>query len=171
MGIGSNLGDSRTNCIEAIKRLRKVENLRIKKISSLYLTSPVGFDRQNDFLNCVVLLEYLGAPRMLLEELKKIEKEMGRFDTIKWGPRIIDLDILLFDNKVINDEDLKIPHPELHKRRFALVPLIELNRDLTHPVFGRKLREFLPEIEKSQKIKFLGKISFDEIGISDVPGD
>lgn len=135
------------------------------KVSSLYLTSPVGDYPQNDFVNCAVLVRYIGGPRDLLSQIKIIEKQMGRTITVKWGPRIIDIDILLFENVVLNEEDLKIPHPELHKRKFAIIPLLELNRNLTHPIFGKRLREFLPQIERSQKVRFLSRISLKDLDI------
>lgn len=115
-------------------------------------------------MNCALLTEYLGGPYDLLSDTKKIEMEMGRTRLERWGPRIIDIDILLFEDVVLDDEDLKIPHPELHKRRFALIPVLEIDKKVVHPVFKKELREFLPFVEKSQKVKFLKRLSLEEIG-------
>jgi 2-amino-4-hydroxy-6-hydroxymethyldihydropteridine diphosphokinase len=116
-----------------------------------------------------LLVEYGRTPRDLLYELKSIEKEMGREKTIRWGPRVIDIDILLFGEIVLDEGDLKIPHPELHKRKFVLIPLLEIEKDLVHPVFGERLSEFLRFIDRSQKVEFLCRISYEELGI-DIEG-
>ncbi len=109
--------------------------------SSWYLTQPVGLDDPEWFLNGVFLLETGQAPRELLETLLKIENRLGRERTGKWSPRTIDLDILFYDDRVIREVDLVIPHPELGKRRFVLDPLSEIAPDLVHPIIGKKIRE------------------------------
>ncbi len=109
--------------------------------SSWYLTQPVGLDDPEWFLNGVSLLETGQAPRELLETLLKIENRLGRERTGKWSPRTIDLDILFYDDRVIREVDLVIPHPELGKRRFVLDPLSEIAPDLVHPIIGKKIRE------------------------------
>lgn len=163
MGIGSNLGDSRSLCLEAVRRLSKVSGFTLRKVSSLYITSPVGYYSQNDFVNMAVLGEYLGTPKDLLCEIKQIEKEMGRKEGPRWGPRTIDIDILLFGNFILEDDDLKIPHPELHRRRFAIIPLLEIEKDLLHPLFNKKLKDILLGIDRSQKVRFLERIDLSNL--------
>ncbi len=109
--------------------------------SSWYLTRPVGLDDPEWFINGVILLETGQSPRELLETLLKIESRLGRERTIKWGPRTMDLDILFFDDRVIREVDLVIPHPELEKRRFVLDPLEEIAPDLIHPGFNKTIKE------------------------------
>jgi len=109
--------------------------------SSWYLTQPVGLDDPEWFLNGVFLLETGQAPRELLETLLKIENRLGRERTGKWSPRTIDLDILFYDDRVIREVDLVIPHPELGKRRFVLEPLSEIAPDSVHPIIGKKISD------------------------------
>lgn len=155
LGIGSNLGNPLEFCKRAIEKLSLVEGFRLIKTSSFYLTSPYGFEDQNDFVNCAVLGLSMIDPKRLLDEILRIENLLGRKRDVRWGPRTIDIDILLFGNHVIMEEGLIVPHPELHKRRFVLVPLLEINKDLIHPVFGRRLRDFLRGIGRTQRVKLL----------------
>lgn len=159
LGIGSNLGDPLEFCRQAIRRLSEVRGLSILRVSSFYLTSPYGLEDQNDFVNCAVSGLCWIKPRDLLSEITRIETLMGRKREVKWGPRTIDIDILLFGEEVIKEEGLIIPHPELHKRRFALIPLLEIDRYIIHPVFKRNLKDFLREIDRSQRVKFLSRFS------------
>jgi len=126
--------------------------------SSWYLTQPVGLDDPEWFLNGVFLLETGQEPRNLLETLLKIENRLGRERTGKWSPRTIDLDILFYDDRVIREVDLVIPHPELGKRRFVLDPLSEIAPDLVHPIIGKKIRVLkeAPGIRGQAIIKLLG---------------
>jgi 2-amino-4-hydroxy-6-hydroxymethyldihydropteridine diphosphokinase len=124
---------------------------RILGQSSWYLTQPVGLDDPEWFINGVFLLETGLAPRELLETLLKIETRLGRERTKKWGPRTIDLDILFYDDWVIREVDLVIPHPELKKRRFVLDPLSEIAPDLIHPVIGNTIRELKEALETGEQ--------------------
>ncbi len=155
IGIGSNIGNSRENCIASIKFISK--DIRAEQISSssLYITSPVSDIKQKDFINCAISVYWKDSPMELLELLQKIEKDMGRIRVNKDEPRIIDLDILMFSDLILNSPDLILPHPGLHKRKFAIIPCLEIEPELVHPVFNKPLKLFLTAIDDSQKIKKL----------------
>jgi len=153
IGIGSNLGDKEAHIKKAIARLGKKSSIR--RTSSLYKTEPVGYSEQDWFLNCVVEIETCEMPRDLLVFLLTIEATMGRIRTFKNSPRIIDLDILLYDDLVINEKGLVIPHPRLHERLFVLVPLNEISPKLIHPVFGKSVEEILIQFPFQEGIEIL----------------
>jgi 2-amino-4-hydroxy-6-hydroxymethyldihydropteridine diphosphokinase len=164
IGIGSNLGDGQENCIGSIKEMIKDGRLRLHGVSSLYRTSPVSDIPQGAFINCAVFVSWAGSPLSLLEFLMGIENRMGRVrDGIKDSPRIIDLDILLFGNLVLQEHSLTLPHAELHKRKFAIVPCLEIDPQIIHPGLRRPLATFLSKIEGQQSIERIRKISMDEI--------
>ena len=151
IGIGSNLGDRHKNCLRAVELLKQ-SGLSVTKQSSVYETEPWGLTDQPAFLNMAVELESGLAPTELLGLLKKIEKDMGRQETVKWGPRIIDLDILLYDDITLNTDVLTIPHPLMHEREFVLVPLAELAGEFIHPVLKKKLGDLLNEKKRNRII-------------------
>jgi 2-amino-4-hydroxy-6-hydroxymethyldihydropteridine diphosphokinase len=133
--LGTNLGDKITNLKTASDKISSLcGNIIIR--SGIYETSPWGITDQPSFLNQVIKIESKFTAEKLLENLLFIEKEMGRVRNIKWGERIIDLDILYFNDEIIVKENLKIPHPELHNRKFTLVPLNEIAADYKHPVLN-----------------------------------
>ena len=140
IGIGSNLGNRHENCMHAVELLEK-RGVTVKKRSSLYETEPWGVNDQPRFINMVVQIETTLEPNELLRLLKGIEKEIGRQDSFRWGPRLIDLDILLFNTLVLNEENLHIPHPYLHEREFVLRPLNEIAPDVIHPVFHMSINK------------------------------
>jgi 2-amino-4-hydroxy-6-hydroxymethyldihydropteridine diphosphokinase len=145
IGIGSNLGDRKANCMRAIELL-VVKGIVVRKESSLYETDPWGDKNQPKFLNMAIEIETELKPRDLLDILAGIEKELGRKKSLKWGPRIIDLDILLYDSITIDQDDLKIPHPFMHERDFVLKPLYEIAPDVKHPVLNLSTGELLQKL-------------------------
>ena len=166
IGIGSNVGDSEGNCIRSIKEMIKDGRLRLQGVSSLYRTSPISTIPQEDFVNCAIFVSWAGSPLSLLEFLMGIENRMGRVrDGKKDSPRVIDLDILLFGNLVLQEHSLTIPHAELHKRRFAMVPCLEIDPQIIHPGLRRPLATFLSKIDDQQSVERIRKISMDEIGL------
>ncbi len=133
IGLGSNLGDRVQNLRTALGLIARINSTTVKKVSSFHVTAPIGKIDQPDFMNAVAFLYTTLTPHKLLSELLKIETKMGRVRTEKWGPRIIDLDILTFDDLKINTPELIIPHPRMHERDFVLAPLKEIATQL--PVY------------------------------------
>jgi 2-amino-4-hydroxy-6-hydroxymethyldihydropteridine diphosphokinase len=155
IGIGSNIGNSTGNCLTGIEKLTEDKRIRLISRSSMYATSPVSTIEQRDYINCAVCVIWSGSPFDLLAFLNIIEETMGRKRDIKNGPRTIDLDILLFGDLILDTPSLKIPHPELHNRKFAIIPCIEIEPEIVHPIYGRRLRDFLADIGDEQKVKML----------------
>jgi 2-amino-4-hydroxy-6-hydroxymethyldihydropteridine diphosphokinase len=146
-GLGSNLGNREANLVRAIARIDACEDICVKGKSGFYETKPVGGPSQPDYLNCAIVLDTEIEPHALLKEFKKIETELGRKPGIRWGPRIIDLDILLYGDRVVNDHNLKIPHESMQKRIFVLESLCEISPDIRHPVLRRNISELLKELK------------------------
>jgi 2-amino-4-hydroxy-6-hydroxymethyldihydropteridine diphosphokinase len=158
IGIGSNLGNSEKNCLEAVDRIGQIPKCKVARVSGLYRTEPVGVNGQEYYVNCVAeVLTGLSAKR-LMERLLAIEKDMGRVrEGGRWQARIIDLDILLFGSELIHEDNLTVPHPLMHRRRFVMVPMVDLVPDLIHPSIGKGMSELLQEIpEDGQDVKPLG---------------
>ncbi len=149
IGIGSNLGNRRENCFRAVVSLEE-SGLRISKRSSLYETEPWGVKEQPKFINMAVEADTDLPPKELLLLLKKIEAAMGRESMTRWGPRIIDLDILLYNDLQMKEPDLQIPHPLMHERDFVLEPLSEIAPEKVHPVLLRKIRDLVHDRKCSQ---------------------
>jgi len=147
IGVGSNLGNREKNCYHAIELLEK-RRIVVKKKSSLYETEPWGEQDQPQFINMALEVETELEPYKLLRALKAIEKEMGREKTLKWGPRIIDLDILLFDSLFLRDNSLQIPHPLMHERAFVLKPLCEIAPEKIHPLLKARMCDLLEKLQK-----------------------
>lgn len=126
LSLGTNLGDRENNLKSAIDLLQSKEGIRIKKISPIYETAPVGYVDQPSFLNIAIYAQTILSPIELLQTCQLIENDLGRVRNIRWGPRIIDLDILLFNNDNIESENLIIPHPRMFERAFVLVPLLDI---------------------------------------------
>jgi len=123
IGVGSNLGERDRNIEKAIDELGKIQGIEVKKVSKIYETEPVGDVNQPEYLNGVLEIETLLGPIDLLRAVQDIENKLGRKRTVKWGPRVIDLDILTYGNEVIDEPDLKIPHPLMNERKFVQKPL------------------------------------------------
>jgi 2-amino-4-hydroxy-6-hydroxymethyldihydropteridine diphosphokinase len=151
IGIGSNLGDKQKACQQAREQIGQIPGSRLLNCSGWYLTRPVGVQGQDWYVNGVVLLATALRPGELLHQLQRIEKEMGRVRKLRWEARIIDLDILFFDQEILAEEDLKVPHPLVHERRFALLPLLELAPDFVHPVLGLSIRELLERLDSGEQ--------------------
>lgn len=142
IGIGSNLGRREEQCMRAIGVMRE-KGLMVLRHSSLHETEPWGNENQPSFINAVVEVETGLKPIPLLALLKQIEHDMGRQHTVRWGPRMIDLDILFYDDLKMDEPGLSIPHPLMHERVFVLAPLAEIAPDLVHPVLLKTVRELL----------------------------
>jgi 2-amino-4-hydroxy-6-hydroxymethyldihydropteridine diphosphokinase len=156
IGIGSNLGDRKANYQEALDRVVKLPATRIVKASSLYESEPLG-DAKTWFLNAVIEIETDCTAEELVKRLKAIEESMGRkrVKGKRWGSRIIDLDILFFDNEVINKRNLKVPHKEIANRRFVLVPLCELAPQMVHPALNVTLSDLLNALKDKKRVHLL----------------
>ena len=155
MGIGSNRGDPAARCLESIDRIAAVEGIDLLRRSSLYRTEPVGRTDQDWFVNGVAEIRTYWTPGALLERLQFIEEEMGRQREVRWGPRTIDLDILLYGQEVVSEGDLVIPHRELHLRRFVLIPLNEIASYVIHPLFGVSVRGLLDRLTDTSDVQLL----------------
>ncbi len=141
VAFGSNLGDSESLIKEGIRKLDQTEGCHVKAVSSIYRSSAYGVEDQPDFLNGVLFLETLYEPEELLDRLQEIEKEAGRERKVHWGPRTLDLDILFFDDRVIDTNRLTVPHPDMIRRDFVMIPLKELAPYQRHPLLGKTVRE------------------------------
>jgi len=145
IGIGSNLGDRECNCLKALEELEK-RGIKVAKKSSRYETEPWGVRDQPRFVNMAVEADTDLSPGEVLRVIKDIEKKLGRREVLRWGPRIVDLDILLYDDQVIDETDLRIPHPHMHERDFVLKPLSEIAPEAMHPLLKKTVREMLSEV-------------------------
>ena len=147
LGLGSNLGNRRQNLQTTVIRLRH-QSVFLERASSLYETQPIGFTEQPPFYNAVIAVRLGLTARQLLAVIADIEQGLGRRRTVRWGPRSIDIDILLYGNKTVAEPDLQIPHPRLHERAFVLVPLAELVPELILPD-GSRIAGLLAAIDSS----------------------
>ena len=143
IAIGSNIGNKEENLNNAIKKINETEGIKVSKISSFIKTEPWGNENQDEFLNGALKLETYLTPKELMSELLRIESELGRVREIKWGPRVIDLDIILFDDIISNDEFVIIPHPLMHLRDFVLKPLNEIAQYALHPLKNKRIFELV----------------------------
>ena len=151
LSLGSNLGDPAANLNTAITGLRALGE--VAAVSSFYETEPVELTAQPWFLNCAIKLDTEKMPKQLMSGILDLEKEMGRRRQQNKGPRIIDIDILLFGSSIIETKGLTIPHPAMHQRRFVLKPLAEIAPDVRHPVFKRTVRELRDALPPGQAVR------------------
>jgi 2-amino-4-hydroxy-6-hydroxymethyldihydropteridine diphosphokinase len=137
ISIGSNIGERLLHLKDAVRALHTHNEVSVLSVSSVYETAPIGYTDQEDFLNIVIEIRTSLDAYNLLSVCQEIEHELGRVRTVRWGPRIVDLDILLYNNDNINAENLIVPHPRMHERAFVLIPLLEIAPETVHPVTGR----------------------------------
>jgi 2-amino-4-hydroxy-6-hydroxymethyldihydropteridine diphosphokinase len=132
--------------LNALSRLQAIPGQEIIRVSSWYFTEPVGLEDPEWFINGVVLLDTSLLPEILMQKMLEIEAAMGRKRTVKWGPRVVDLDLLCYDRLILNSPDLTIPHPLLEKRRFVLEPMAEVAPDYIHPVLQKTVARLRDEL-------------------------
>ena len=155
LALGSNLGNRLANLKNAISNL--TPQMDVKKKSPVYETPPWGHTDQPPFLNQCVMVETYLEPESLLPHLKRLETVLGREPTFENGPRVIDIDILFYDDLILNTPPLVIPHPRMHTRGFVLVPLNDIAPEMTHPVLGKPVNELLLDVERVNIHEYKGK--------------
>ncbi|MCM8710926.1 2-amino-4-hydroxy-6-hydroxymethyldihydropteridine diphosphokinase [Clostridium sp. SYSU_GA19001] len=151
IAFGSNLGNKKENIYNAIEYINSSTHTKVIKVSSLYETKPVGYENQDNFINGTLQAKTLLSPKELIAFLLDVEKKLKRERTIKWGPRTIDLDVLLYDNLITSFEEIVIPHPRMHERMFVLEPLCEIAPYVIHPILDKRIYELKELLCKIQK--------------------
>lgn len=152
ISVGSNLGDKLINCQKGIASLISGENVNLKAVSKFYTTEPVDFEEQEWFVNAVIRVTTSLDPFKLLAEMLAIQQRAGRHaDKIRFGPRVLDLDILFYDNLVIRQSNLVLPHPRMHIRRFVLKPICDIDENLKHPVLKKNMRALLNSLQDNEQ--------------------
>ena len=156
--MGSNVGDRVGICCAAIERLRCHLDVADVRVSPFFETEPYGVTDQPPFINLTVEMATTQSPHTLLKTLKNMENDLGRVYRYHWGPREIDLDILLYDDRVISSDTLKVPHPEMHKRAFVLVPACEICPEWEHPVLKKTLSQLLSGLSREGVSRYGGTV-------------
>lgn len=152
ISVGSNIGNKCTNCQMGIAELISSETERLKNQSPYYMTEPVDFNDQDWFVNTVIEIETALTPFRLLDRIKSIEREAGRTeDLIRFGPRVLDLDMLIYDDRVIDTPRLILPHPRMHKRRFVLKPICDIDPQKVHPVLKKNMQYLLNRLNGNEQ--------------------
>jgi 2-amino-4-hydroxy-6-hydroxymethyldihydropteridine diphosphokinase len=151
ISIGSNIGNKEKNCNISIEHLKNFNEIKSVKISHLYKTSPVDYTDQDWFINCAVEIETNFSPDELLLAIHSIEKKMGRKRDVRFGPRTIDLDIILFNDLIKESNHLTIPHPRMQERYFVLQPLCDLNENFEHPVLKKTFLQLKETLNSSEQ--------------------
>ncbi|MBV7276966.1 2-amino-4-hydroxy-6-hydroxymethyldihydropteridine diphosphokinase [Clostridium sp. PL3] len=152
IAIGSNMGDKESNLNSAIELINSSDSIKVVKISKFYETEPVGYLDQDSFLNGALEVKTLLTPSKLIKFLLEKEKDLKRERMIKWGPRTIDLDIILYDNLITCDEDIIIPHPRMHERLFVLKPLSDIAPYIMHPILNKRIVELMNKISENKEL-------------------
>jgi len=153
IALGSNMGDRERYLIEAIKKIHQQSNIEVVNISSIYETDPVGYTDQDQFLNMVIYVNTDLTAFQLLSTLQEIERQLNRKREIKWGPRTLDLDILLFNHENIEAEQLIVPHPRMHERAFVLIPLYELNQEVSIPNVDESILTIIDQLHDKEGVR------------------
>jgi 2-amino-4-hydroxy-6-hydroxymethyldihydropteridine diphosphokinase len=153
LSVGSNIGDKIGNCRFGIRALCASGESRVLRQSGFYRTSPVDYEDQDWFVNAAVKIETKLSPRGLLKAVQEIQARGGRKpNIIRFGPRVLDLDIIFYDAVVMNTEGLKIPHPRMHKRRFVLQPICDIDPSIMHPILQKDMQALLNELKDSAQV-------------------
>ncbi len=166
LGLGSNLGDREQNLRKALSVLDETDGITVRSASSCYETEPVGsVTGQDDFYNAVAEIETALSPQELLTRIKSVERELGRLSGERWGPRVIDIDILLWNNNILHQEGLTVPHPEMTARAFVLTPLAEIAPDVVHPVARKSVAELASQLDDTHRVRRLDvKLQLEDRG-------
>ncbi|GIN58017.1 2-amino-4-hydroxy-6-hydroxymethyldihydropteridine diphosphokinase [Lederbergia ruris] len=162
ISLGSNIGDRLGYLKQAIQSIKNCAEIRIEKLSSIYETEPIGYTDQDQFLNMVIKISTSLSPHQLLKHCLEIEREIGRIREFKWGPRVIDLDILLYNKENVVMKDLQIPHPRMNERAFVLIPLMEIDSSLVLPSSNAPLVEILDEIPDKEGVRLWKQINGED---------
>jgi 2-amino-4-hydroxy-6-hydroxymethyldihydropteridine diphosphokinase len=168
VGLGSNLGDRLAALRQALDALNALVDVDVVRVSSVYETEPVGVRQQPDFLNAVVEIRCLREPEQLLEAAQEIEQQMGRRRRLRWGPREIDIDLLLWGSRVVDSVNLTIPHPELARRNFVLAPLAEIAPEFESPTHKVSLAELFHRSADPSRVRIVAPagILTSEVGVA-----
>lgn len=159
LSLGSNLGDREESLSQARQLIQEGHDNQVLKASSIYETEPVDCPKGELFLNQVLYVVTLLSPEKLLTQIQEIESTLGRSRDKKNEPRVIDIDILFYADQVIAEENLQVPHPRLHERRFVLEPLNEINPQIWHPVFEKPIQSLLGELQADHAVRLLDPVS------------
>jgi 2-amino-4-hydroxy-6-hydroxymethyldihydropteridine diphosphokinase len=154
ISVGSNIGDKPANCQKGITSLAETGRSRVLAQSRIYTTEPVDYQNQDWFINMMVKLETPLGPFQLLDRIEHIQQIAGRIqDPIRFGPRILDLDIILYDDRIIESKRLLVPHPRMHKRRFVLKPICDIDPSIIHPVLKQEMHFLLKQLgDENQEV-------------------
>jgi 2-amino-4-hydroxy-6-hydroxymethyldihydropteridine diphosphokinase len=173
LGIGSNLGDRAENIRKALSVLGETDGITLRTVSSCYETEPVGpVTGQEDFYNVAAQIETTLSPRELLARANSVEQHLGRVRGERWGPRTIDIDILLWEDKIVEEGELTIPHPEMERRAFVLTPLAEIAPGAIHPTARKSIAELASQLDDTRRVRRLDvklKADSHRLGCADVP--
>jgi 2-amino-4-hydroxy-6-hydroxymethyldihydropteridine diphosphokinase len=153
IGTGSNMGDREAYCEEAVRLVSRFPATSIIRVSSLYETAPMERTDQDWFINCVTAVRTTLSPHELLRACQEVEQLLGRKRSVRFGPRTIDMDILFYGDRIIQEPGLTIPHPRAHERRFVLEPMAEIAPELTHPALRKTVVQILKELQNHQEIR------------------